>query len=113
MIATSCSVTGVAAAPCATNVATSPSVGVATVAALLCAKIASAGLGVGGRAEAAAVPGVFACGVGEREVQLDSDTRTHDVALGVDSSDEAACAVDLPAATAAFTRFAHGSLSYS
>ena len=105
MIATSCSVTGVAAAPCATTVATSPSVGVATVAALL-----SAGLGVGGRAEAAAVPGVFACGVGEREVQFDSDTRTHDVALGVDSSDEAACAVDLPAATAAFTRFAHGSL---
>ena len=78
------------------------------------AVLLAAGLGVGGRTEAAAVLGVFACGVGGREVQFDSDTRTHDVALGVDdSSDGAACAVDLPAATAAFTRFAHGSLSYS
>ena len=108
MIATSCSVTGVAAAPCATTVATSSSVGVAAVAVLL-----AAGLGVGGRTGAAAVPGVFACGVGGREAQFDSDTRTHDAVLGVDSSDDAACAVDLPAATAAFTRFAHGSLSYS
>ena len=107
MIATSCSVTGVAAAPCATTVATSSSVGVATVAVLL-----AAGLGVGGRTgAAAAVLGVFACGVGGREVQFDSDTRTHDAALGVESSDDAACAVVLPAATAAFTRFAHGSLS--
>ena len=74
----------------------------------------SAGLGVGGRAEAAAVPGVFACGVGEREVKFDSDTRTHDAVLGVDdSSDEAACAVALPAAAAAFAMSAHGSLSYS
>ena len=107
MIATSCSVTGVAAAPCATAAATSSSVGVATVIVLL-----AASLGVGGRDEAAAaLLGVCACGVGGREVRFDSVTCVHDAVFGDDSNDDAACAVVLPAATAAFTTFVHGSLS--
>ena len=64
----------------------------------------AASLGVGGRDEAAAaLLGVFACGSGGREVRFDSVTCVRDAVFGVDNSDDAACAVVLPAATAAFT----------